>query len=132
MPTKEEYARRRKLWTDALRSGGFKQARWVLHTPRVSHEEESPGYCCLGVACVVAMGDGVPLSVGNSPGLITYDGHRSDLPESVRTWLGLTTTTGAMGHLGSLTKMNDNMDAFEIIADVIDRAPFGLFIPDAA
>lgn len=44
-----------RLLVDALRSGEFTQATGTLHR---TEEDEPEGYCCLGVACVVAMRNG--------------------------------------------------------------------------
>lgn len=68
-----------RLWVDALRSGFYAQATGRLYA--------DGGFCCLGVACEVAMANGVSLTF--DPEWQSYDGRISDLPEAVAVWLGV-------------------------------------------
>lgn len=82
-PNRENIA----LWVQALRSGEFEQGRsWLNLNNR---------YCCLGVACEVAIRNGVELKTETDGGGVV---HYSDglnpttakvLPIKVREWLGL-------------------------------------------
>lgn len=74
-----------RKWVEALRSGKYKQTRKGLR--------DAMGFCCLGVACEVAIANGVPLVVG-TPNRIdsvwwSYDETASSLPGKVSDWLGL-------------------------------------------
>jgi hypothetical protein len=83
-----------KKWVAALRSGKYKQGRKFLR-----YKDE---YCCLGVACELAITDGLPVVRTNVPtsersggtinggrmDVVGYDGKVGILPNSVRTWLG--------------------------------------------
>lgn len=90
-------------WVQALESGEYKQVTHVLTAlERVSSESEPivVGHCCLGVACEVAIKEGLNLRVGaaardheqmtsNTCTLVrTYDDQRQYLPPSVCRWLG--------------------------------------------
>lgn len=99
-------------WVQALESGEYKQVTHVLTAlARISSEEEPTvvGHCCLGVACEVAIKEGLKLKVDtaarsreideyqgatNTCTLVrTYDDQRQYLPPSVCRWLGFTPQT---------------------------------------
>jgi hypothetical protein len=117
-------AEARKLWVEALRSGDYAQTTGVLR--------DESGYCCLGVACEIAVQHGViepPQGHKAVAGRIFYnfDGSDATLPDSVREWLGLWADDGSIYNDGeSLTKMNDNGKTFAEIAAVIEDEPDGL------
>lgn len=88
----------KSLWTAALRSGEYQQAKGYLRT--------DDGYCCLGVLCDIAVKNGVipePKRVDNvaADSVLSNDdlpvyfyGGDSDssyltLPEAVQHWAGL-------------------------------------------
>lgn len=90
-----------KLLVDALRSGEYKQGR--------GHLTKGDYDCCLGVACKVAIKNGVDLRVSAyGDQIVTYDGTGAMLPHSAFTWYGFTSadpiitigdrTTSAAGH----------------------------------
>lgn len=88
-----------KLWVKELKSGRFKQGRGKLHVEK----NDKHLYCCLGVACRLFMENGGQLSVSVDavdpiyhPRTFEYeyDGNDGCLPNAVREWLGLRTTTG--------------------------------------
>lgn len=106
-----------KKWVEALRSGDYKQATGVL--TRVNDKGEPESHCCLGVACQVAIENGVPLeltiredtssyedseyeNMETPPKIIGYVeeafgpgiSQTSVLPPIVQKWLGLTTLEG--------------------------------------
>lgn len=113
-----------QAWVAALRSGKYKQGQQRLRT-------DDNRFCCLGVACELAV----------QAGIITYK--RDDqlgptyvetgwkdtalLPEVVRRWLGLTTNRGDMSEGPCLTHLNDHDATFNEIADLIESQPKGLF-----
>lgn len=111
------------LWADALDSGEHKQGKHVLE------KVDSGQKCCLGVACVVAMADGVVLDrrvvldsddrevvsywqpVLNANGGFNEFSH---LPADVMEWLGLESNNpmlpndGEEGRWINATQANDN------------------------
>lgn len=118
-------------WVKALRSGMFPQGKKAL----------SPGgtYCCLGVACVLAVMEGVIPPPQDKNNKLAFDGNTEYLPNSVRNWLGLTNYTGEFYNteildsltgkkiVSSLAGLNDQGCSFSAIADVIESQPEGLF-----
>ena len=122
MKTPEEA---RKAWVEALRSGEYDQGREWLH--------RDDKYCCLGVACHLAIEDGVAVEVAQSQynDSILYDDEGAWLPESVRLWLGICTDTGTYtarnGRKTALSSRNDSGVKFPKIADIIESEPKGLF-----
>lgn len=107
-----------KKWVAALRSGEFKQAQRKLAT--------KDGFCCLGVACVLAEKDGLSLPDDWKD--------RGSLPWTICRWLGLRTGWGQYGPAleNELTRDNDKKDkTFAEIAGIIESEPEGLFVPEA-
>lgn len=124
-----------RQWVAALRSGKYKQATHVL--ARLGEGGEPVGFCCLGVACELAIKAGVDITVdtarweahlGKSTVPIrTYDKDRAFLPPAVANWLGLVDVGGKFDD-GSLASHNDAGKPFERIADIIESKPSGLFV----
>lgn len=94
-------------WIDALLSNRFKQGSGKLRT-------ESKGivrHCCLGVACEVAMENGVVLEIGELPEVYmgedmtyyTFDGQSGFLPGKVQDWLGINAQNPIVGYVSSLS-----------------------------
>lgn len=133
-----------QLWVDALRSGYFEQTSGVLEQ---RFSDGKTRHCCLGVACRVAMANGLDLRVYEN-GEVTYFGaadvpdDSSDffqmtsghLPVSVGLWLGVIeeSTLVASGHStdvdlsvdgswGTATEANDSGKTFAEIADMIEK-----------
>jgi hypothetical protein len=139
MEFEEEYYRRNmkklsepvKLWIKALRSGKYKQTKGRLKdvhsfdttsdTFDITSDKKFIGHCCLGVACEVAIEQGVIKSFVHKNGT---------LPIKVKDWLGLSTNEGRFEHNGdskSLTNLNDSGVSFEKIVKIISKSPKGLF-----
>lgn len=139
-PDRIENPEAKRLWVEALRSGRYPQATGALHSRE--------GWCCLGVACDVAVRNGVPLNYEiNSDGFGFWDGMSQYLPVAMEHWMGTTmspqvqideqaydklvdwaehsTDWGAspyvIGSIVTLAEMNDNGVPFSIIAGVIER-----------
>jgi hypothetical protein len=111
----EQKANRAKL-SAALRSGEYTQAELRLKTPT--------GYCCLGVACDLALKEGGIIDNFQWATEISDDGrpcyllkHKTldengkpiasfsvAMPELVRRWLGLETDLGGYGYVYNKTK----------------------------
>lgn len=109
----------------ALRSGRFKQGFTRLTMIQDGEDFD----CCLGVACKVAMEEGIYLKVQRYSGVVTYDDCLVSLPDVVRDWLGFTTESGRFNTDEFLTDKNDiEKLSFESIADLIESDPEGLFV----
>lgn len=106
----------RAQWTDALRSGRYKQGNGYLH-------RGDDSYCCLGVLCDLAVKAGAITAPANLLDAWTYDGYPDYLPESVRDWAGLTSGNPVVRRNGLamlLANVNDDDVPFAEIADLID------------
>lgn len=78
-------------WIEELETTTQPQVRNALHTDK--------GFCCLGIACQVAIANGVKVRVETLPGDFQdnheegthtqYDGHSEELPYAIGDWLGL-------------------------------------------
>lgn len=119
-----------KAWVEALRSGKYPQTKNYLH--------DTHGFCCLGVACELAIEDGVPLHRGfadddNNGGIYYYGDRTRALPESVQKWLGLKDSMGSYGsnlngyNITDLVSQNDSGKIFNEIADIIEQNEGELF-----
>lgn len=115
-----------RLWVKALRSG-----RWEQTT---SYLERAGKFCCLGVACRVAMDEGgLKMATGlftDDPDIRWYgtEGNTGVLPEAVVQWLGLgigDTNVNMLSPTGEeimASSMNDHYSyTFMEIADAIER-----------
>lgn len=122
-------------WVKALDSDKYEQTRDKLHRTTGGMDT----FCCLGVACEVAIENGVDLPVVTDDsdlfGCVVYDGDRYALPPVVRDWLGLSDSIGTHfstdeldeEEVDSLANLNDNGASFKEIAALINAEPGGLF-----
>lgn len=114
-----------RLWTDALRSGEFKQGKSKLR-------DIEDNYCCLGVLCELAVRAGViepakPITANGVRVRYTYDNYGGFLPPVVQEWAHLSSDCGQyLGH-HALYSENDHGVPFEDIAKTIESKPKGLF-----
>lgn len=125
MYTKKQQAEHRKLWVEALRSGKYTQCKNMLCNGK--------GHCCLGVACEVAIENGLEVKkqegydseegFNPTPGEFYYDMDSETLPGPVRNWLGLSSNCGTLiSGPRDLTVCNDNLEmSFDKIADLIEE-----------
>lgn len=78
------------LLVQALRSGDYQQTKGALC--RVNDNNGDKTYCCLGVACEVAIANGLYIRLETSDDskgtLIMFNGGGGSLPETVRDWYG--------------------------------------------
>lgn len=85
-------AERVELLAAALESGEYQQGRQQLH---MKDYEAGDRYCCLGVACEVAVKNGLELNVReDSEGTRSYDGSITILPRAVAQWYGFARDNG--------------------------------------
>lgn len=120
-----------KKWVRALESGKYEQTIGELAST-------DGDFCCLGVACEVAIKNGVKLTKKQKGHTIFYDKQSGVLPTVVKKWLGLRTDSGSFKTPEAsypeniiemdLTELNDNGDSFKEIAKVIKSNPKGLFV----
>lgn len=122
---------RKAEWVAALRSGKYKKARGVLSAP---DKDGNMMYCCLGVACELAVEAGVIPSAKDDGNYITYGkfGSTATLPEEVQKWLEFPNANGELKAYGvrtALTELNDGVNllgkqvpehSFDRIADIIE------------
>ncbi len=123
-------------WVAALRSGEFGQITGQLGT--VDHETgEVDGYCCLGVACEVAIRMGHNLQKDREAHALIYDGEEMNPPDSVLALSGLpewaveVSTEKLYGEVElyddetktvDLAELNDNYGwSFTAIADALEE-----------
>lgn len=127
-----------QLWVDALRSGEYRQATGALQAiPKGwAIGEDEKGYCCLGVACEVALRTDPDslhpdLWPAESQSLVDYWGNLAHLPPEVVDWYGLPSPDPMLPYLKptdddemasmSAAELNDDYDFdFSEIADAIE------------
>lgn len=109
-----------QLWANALKSGEYEQTTGTLR--------DKFGYCCLGVACQIAIDNGctvkVEQEVGEGDNCYHYDESEGNLPLSVIKWYGLEGEDPILKHINgediSAVDLNDNHCLnFNQIADAI-------------
>ncbi len=105
-----------EAWLAALESDEFKQTQGKL--------QHADGFCCLGVACVMAERAGI--FVYEKYGII-YGTSLND-QETVKGWLGLRTGSGHAGPGVCLVNMNDEGKTFKEIAAAIRADPDHYFV----
>lgn len=98
-------------WVAALRSGEYKQTKWVL--------KNAEGYCCLGVLCKVMGKRFTPSTSGN--GMKACLGKIAVLPSKVVEESGMRTCEGYLNTEQSLVDLNDSGETFSEIADIIEK-----------
>lgn len=112
-----------RKWVRALRTTKKRQATGFLHT--------NDGFCCLGIACEVALRNGVKIKVerdsdsSDDDFCVSYGGNSSLLPPKVRAFFGFKEMdpTIAFDEGGSVTASTANDDKkwnFRKIADAVE------------
>ena len=105
-------SRVRKL-VNALRSGKYHQTTKCL-------TDGKGKFCCLGVACQIAIKNGIKIKREG----ICYDGTSSILPKRVRNWFGFhkndPVCSDVLGQTKTLVERNDGGESFRQIADAIE------------
>lgn len=111
-----------RKWIEALRSDEYTQTMWSLR--------KEYGYCCLGVACDLAIKNGVNMTV-------TYDEDEAEykynstgglLPTVVMEWLGVNEPNPSVDvgtYREKLAELNDQGENFANIADFIESTYLG-------
>lgn len=112
-----------KKFVAALRSGDYVQGHGTLEG--VGNDGKTRN-CCLGVACRVAIKDGLNIKVVTSAlWSFTIDGSSGYLPESVSNWLGIDSDNPRLyvdDQQFSAVNLNDyRLFSFDQIADAFER-----------
>lgn len=127
-----------RKWIAALRSGKFAQTKGKLTMVEYHEPSTIIGCCCLGVACEVALENGIELEVTHDLDSRRYDGMGANLPHKVIDWLGVVEVDDVVlleeykfpeHQDGGLHKLyastaNDHLDiswTFEQIADALEK-----------
>lgn len=114
-----------RLLVEALRSGEHEQARGHLE----AREDGKIKRCCLGVACRVAMANGLELKVNENDGWANtlFNGQDDVLPHTVAEWFDFYDTNPTVavlreGDWVSATRANDSLRLnFAEIANAFER-----------
>ena len=119
-------------WLEALRSGEYKQARYMLKSC-------NDAFCCLGVLCDIYIDEVEGCWVSDEGdhtegySMINFnklERAKTDLPPSVIEWANLEEAnpqvfvghcTSCDARFNTLTELNDSGKDFEFIADLIDH-----------
>lgn len=117
-----------RLLTAALRSGEFPQTKTALCRLTAEADPDRPiGFCCLGVACELALRNGVEMATEVRSGLKFYNTQSGFMPQQVMEFFDFYSRKGAtrngsqvVGHHASLASANDSDVSFADIADYID------------
>lgn len=125
MATKEEQEENVRKWIAALRSGKYDQGLGGLRS-------DGDKFCCLGVLIEVL---GMEWTEEEMLNAYSCDGRTDYLGDHAMELVGLASQDGlffdrAIGRERTLASMNDDGNTFEVIADMIDRRPYGLFKDD--
>ena len=115
-----------QLWVDALRSGKYVQGTGGL---AIQPDPREPAqFCCLGVACEVAIEDGLNLRKVHKTGPLYFEygegGMGGFLPAEVKAWIGADGDSPCVNYgddMEPLTMLNDVVGlGFNEIADLIE------------
>lgn len=120
----DQQKKRLKKFIAALRSGTYRQGKNSLHIK--SADGSSDTFCCLGVACQVALKNRVKLNVHEGFATVDYDGQDGYLPDKLVDYYGLVhndpVIVDADGSRMTATTANDSNDYdFNTIADMFER-----------
>lgn len=113
---KQVVKQRRAEFYAALRGDEFAQGQEALEKV---YSDGTVLHCCLGVACRVAMRQGLKLQ--DMPDqregykVTTFDGHDGYLPESVQCWFAYPEDNPA-----GAASLNDGGESFAVIADKLE------------
>ncbi len=105
------------LWADALESNEYAQGRdAILASPA------GETFCCLGVACEVAIKNGVPIKreLDTYGDMYLYDEQASFLPGSVADWLGTRSPTVDPSIGGNIFLLVDDNGTIDCATDMND------------
>lgn len=132
--SKKQIQENRQKWLDALRSGKYRQGTSYLK--KYDPIKKKSYFCCLGVACELAIKDGLKIEVEKELGLMDIDkkeyntvfrfDNKSDyLPYDVQQWLGVTESDPSIkdhnNEFYNVSILNDEKNyKFKQIADLLE------------
>ncbi len=109
----------RKLWVAEMKSGKYRHGTGYLKHD--GYGCRGTCHCGLGVLCELAVRHGITDDPKIcSDGAYSFTGNRCCLPESVRSWAGLTES-------GTFININDSSDSYAPVIALIENPPKGLF-----
>ena len=103
---------RMKLWVEALRSGEYQQGKTLLRV--------EDNFCCLGVACEVAIKNGVNINVIQTDRYFSYNDATHSLPQAAMEFFGIKDNFGSFRE-NALSAENDRGTSFQEIANIIEE-----------
>ncbi len=80
------------LWVEALESGQYDQTTGYLHVIEPNGDAATIGWCCMGVACDVAIREGAPIHRFEGDWTERFDDLDSYPPGRLHRWLGVDPT----------------------------------------
>lgn len=114
-------------WIEALRSREFDQGEGSL--------QKGDRFCCLGVACVIASQNDIPIATDENGEIV---GDTLEIQDSVQDWLKLRDPEGhskekvfGRHEVRALASLNDLGMSFLNLADVIEQNPEEFFVGTA-
>lgn len=94
-----------------------KRVKLLIHALKTTRRKQGRGrlckdntYCCLGIACEVAIANGCKVEKDRVGKQVSYDGETAYLPQSVKNWYGFNTNEPDLlidGHVEGATVFND-------------------------
>lgn len=111
-----------RKWVDALRSGNYRQGVDTLKA--VMSSDGVPSYCCLGVACELALHEGiVTQNIIRGHSGFGEERNTGSLPTEVQQWLGIYSDNPYIPGIDeTLLCLNDVVQLdFLLIADLIEE-----------
>lgn len=128
MNKKQELGPLQTEWINRLRSGKYIQGETFLRCR--DPDLKADKFCCLGIACELAIEAGCEIQAERRNNAVYYDGlFTASLPSQVVKMMKFRGDYGqAVGYRGpQLSTMNDQGRSFEEIADVVSRNPAAYF-----
>lgn len=129
--SKQELGPLQAEWIKRLRSGDFTQGKTCLKV----QAEFGCEYCCLGIACEVAIDSGIELDVrqrGEPDGVFYFNGRTASLPNNVKESMRFRGEYGAdIQYQNPLSSLNDQGKQFSEIADIVCADPNQYFTEPA-
>ncbi len=103
-------------WIQELKTTDKPQTQGFLQITSKTPTDITVGFCCVGIACEVAIADGAEIDVRDFNGRIVYNESFKSAPQALRDYLGVTWHFFKLGMY-----LNDSRNySFKQIADVYE------------
>lgn len=114
-------------WVEALESGDYKQDNIKGALTNLDRDGNPESHCCLGVACEVAIANGLDLAVEAVPSVRRYGvtAEVAYLPDEVQEWLGVDTNSPIIGDVSAVVRNDNCQQTFAEIAAAIREHGLG-------